>query len=478
MNGLSIPLAQPLQIPSGLSVVASGIGGSAYKVLPPSDAFAFLKDVFGVTAYKKRRTITHDYVDTNSKPAVNGSTYYVKPGGNDAAAGTSLGTAFATIARAMNRIMFDGVSQSLVGKIVVDTSAGDVIFTGSQGIGGVTCRKSVVIEPTGPGRVIIANTVGNVTSFTWTVTANPPIYSTPCPTAPGYVKDLSRVLAGSPAKAPEYDLLSLGSSAAALTPGQYYYDAGSTTLYVRTADDRAPDNKIIPAVSSGGSFAWGPQLSGQVFWARDIDIVGGYQTQLDYTFMADNTAKAYLNSCTFQATGLDGVVMMQPGYMLLSKCGTYDTSGDGISAYAGVGGNTLNVSWKAELDCRYRRNGKSATLANNATTGHDASRTVIINPDADLSQDRLIHYVYASLAWILGGPIGRSARASGSTSRTLMVNQGAADRIPTIWLDSVKFAGHSEIDIEASAYGRIGLRDIDMTGVTTTTNSNGAIFTY
>ncbi|MGV1787384.1 MULTISPECIES: hypothetical protein [Agrobacterium] len=445
----------------------------------PIAAFSFLSSVFGVNVYKNNGLFVHDYDDQKSKPAITGSTYYVKPGGSDAAAGTSPATAFATLSRAMNRIINDGVSQALVGKIVIDTSAGDIIYSGStQGLYGVTCRKSVVIEPSGPGRVICANTVANTASFTWTVTANPPIYSTPCPSAPGYVVDLSRIVAGSPANKREYEPLALGASATTLTAGQYFYDSGTTTLYVRTADGRAPDNKIIPTAIGTGSFAFGPQLSGQVFWAKGIDFVGGYNTQIDYTFMPDNTGKAYFNECTSQATGLDGFVMNMMGYGLFSKCGAYNTTGDGFSAYAGAAGNTLNQSWKAELDCRARRNGNSGNLANNASTGHDASRTVVVNPDYDLSQDRLVHYVYASLAWIVGGILGRSARASGATSRTLMVNQGASGRVPTIWLDGVTYSGHSEIDVEATSYGQILFKGSTPAGLTTTTSANGVIGTY
>lgn len=456
----------------GRGVVRGGV------LSPPAPEIAFLKDAFGVSVYKNGGVITHDYDDAKSKPAVTGSVYYVKPGGSDAAAGTSWATAFATMDRAMNRIVSDGAAQTLVGKINVDTSAGDFLQIGTQALSGATCRKSVVIEPTGPGRVILARTVGAVISFTWTATANPPIYSAPCSGAPGFVIDLSRVVAGSPANKPEYEPLVLGASATTLTAGQYFYDAPTTTLYVRTADGRAPDNKIIPTPTGTGSFTWGPQLAGQVFWAKGLDFIGGYQTQIDYTFMADNSAKAYFNECTFQGSGLDGVVMTMPGYMLLSKCGAYNTIGDGYSAYAGAGGNTLNVSWKAELDCRARRNGNSASLANNASTGHDASRTAIVNPDYDLSQDRLVHYVYASLAWIVGGLLGRSARATGVTSRTLMVNQGTASRVPTIWADGVTFAGHSEIDVEAVAYGQILFKDAVPSGLTTTTSANGVIGTY
>jgi len=467
----------PLQTPAILTTIASGYGGIS-TVTPPSEVFAFLKNVFGVNVFKKRRTITHDYVDTAKKPIVTGSTYYVKPGGNDAAAGTSWATAFATIGRAMSRIMFDGVSQALVGKIIVDTSAGDTVYMGSaQGLQGVTCRKSVVIEETGPGRVKCAAVPGGVSSFVWTATATPGVYSTPCSGAPGYVFDLSRIVAGLPSYAPRHEKLTLGASATGLSAGQYFYDAAATSLYVRTADGRAPDNKIIPTATSSG-FAWGPQLSGQVLWVKGVDFIGGYQNQIDYTYMADKAANAYFSECVEQGTALDGAVMNMPGYMLLNRCGAYDTTGDGFSSYAGVGGNTLNESWKAEIDCVARDNGNSANLANNASTGHDASRTVIIRPDYDMSQDRLVHYVYASQAWIIGGKLGRSARSSGATSRTVMVNQGAADRVPCIWLDSVQFVGRSEIDIEASAYGRVGLRDIDMAGLTMTTNSNGVIFNY
>lgn len=461
----------------GLSLGLAGRVSNALR--PPSSAFDFLKTVFGITVRKINGLYVHDYDPQKVKPTITGSTYYVKPGGSDVAAGTSPATAFATLSRAMNRIMNDGVSQTLVGKIVIDTSAGDIIYTGStQGLYGVTCRKSVVIEPTGPGRVICANTVANTAAFTWTVTANPPIYSTTCNGTPGYVVDLSRIVAGSPADKPEYEPLVLGASATTLTAGQYFYDSGSTTLYVRTADDRAPDNKIIPTAIGTGSFAWGPQLSGQVFWAKGLDFIGGYQTQVDYQYMPDGSGKAYFNECTSQATGLDAFVMNMIGYGLFSKCGAYNTTGDGFSAYAGAAGNTLNQSWKAELDCRARRNGKSGNLANNASTGHDASRTVIVNPDYDLSQDRLVHYVYAAMAWIIGPVLGRSARASGATSRTLMVNQGAAGRVPTIWLDGVTFNGHSEIDVEATSYGQILFKGAIPAGLTTTTSANGVIGTY
>lgn len=468
-NGFGTPI---------IEVATGGLPVTLMSLTPPDPAFAFLRSAFGVSVYNKSGIVTHNYDDAKSKPTITGSTYYVKPGGSDAAAGTSWATAFATMDRAMNRIISDGVSQTLVGKINVDTSAGDFLQTGSQALSGVTCRKSVVIEPTGPGRVILAKTVGSVTSFTWTVTANPPIYSAPCSGTPGYVVDLSRIVAGSPANKPEYEPLVIGASASALTAGQYFYDSGTTTLYVRTADGRAPDNKIIPTPTGTGSFTWGPQLTGQVFWAKGLDFVGGYQTQIDYTFMADTSAKAYFNECTFQASGLDGVVMNMQGYMLLSKCGAYNTTGDGFSAYAGVGGNTLNQSWKAELDCRARRNGNSSNLANNASTGHDATRTVIVGEDYDLSQDRLVHYVYAALAWIVGGSLGKSARPSGATSRTLMVNQGAAGRVPTIWLDGVTFNGHSEIDVEATAYGQILFKGAIPAGLTTTTSANGVVGTY
>ena len=458
----------------GRGVVRGGV------VAPPTNEMSFLKDIFGVSVFKSNQgVVSHDYDDAKSMPVTTGSTYYVKPGGNDGAAGTSPATAFATLARAMNRIMFDGVSQALTGKIVIDTSAGDVIYTGTaQGLQAVTCRKSVVIQPTGPGRVINAVTVGGVSSFTWTVTANPPIYSAPCSAAPGWVIDLSRIVAGSPENKPEYEPLTLGASATTLTAGQYFYDLATTTLYVRTADGRAPDNKIIPTSTTDSAFVWGPQLSGQVFWVKGFHFVGGYQTQVDYFYMADTTGKAWLNECTFQGSGLDGFVMTRQGSALLSKCAAYNTTGDGFSAYAGAGGNTLSASWKAELDCRARRNGNSASLANNASTGHDASISAVVNADYDLSQDRLVHYVYASLAWIIGGTLGRSARSAGSTSRTLMVNQGASGRVPTIWVDSVTFNGHSEIDVEAAGFGQILFKGSIPAGLTTTTNTNGVIGTY
>ncbi|RRN67657.1 hypothetical protein [Agrobacterium deltaense] len=452
-------------------------GNGSDLLQPPSSSFSFLDDIFGVRIKKKRRAITHGYDQAKSMPSAVAQTYCVKPSGDDLAAGTSMATAFATLKRAISMIMFGGMSQSLIGRIVVDTSGGDVIFLGSNGLQNVTCRKSLLIFPTGPGRVISVSTVGSATSFEWTGAGNPAIYATPCASAPGYVFDLKRIVPGSPANAPEYELLVLGSSASTLAAGQYFYDSANATLYVRAADDRAPGSTIVPT-TTGSGFAWGPQLSGQVLWSKGMDIIGGYQTQIDYTYMADATAQAYLNDVTFQGSGLDGFVMTRPGYSLLSGCGAYNTTGDGFSSYAGAGGNTLAVNWRGELDCRARRNGKSANLANNASTGHDASRTVIVNPDYDLSQDRLVHFVYASLVWIVGGKLGRSARAAGASSRTLMVNQGAVDRTPIMWLDSVEMVGHSEIDIEASNYGRILMRDVEVSSLTKSANTNGFIGGY
>jgi len=470
-NGFGTPI---------IEVATGGLPVTRMGLVPPDSSFGFLRNTFGVSVFNKNGVISHDYDDAKSIPATTGVTYYVKPGGNDNAAGTSPATAFATLARAMNLVMFGGSNlQTQVHKIIVDTSAGDIIYTGTpEGLQALTCRKSVVIQPTGPGRVISATTVGGVAAFTWTVTANPPIYSAPCSAAPGWVIDLSRIVAGSPANKPEYEPLTLGASATTLTAGQYFYDLATTTLYVRTADGRAPDNKIIPTSTTANAFVWGPQLSGQVFWAKGIDFVGGYQMQVDYQFMADTTGRAWLNDCTFQGSGLDGFVMTRQGSALLSKCGSYNTTGDGFSAYAGAGGNTLSVSWKAELDCRARRNGNSASLANNASTGHDASISAVVNADYDLSQDRLVHYVYAALAWIIGGTLGRSARTTGSTSRTLMINQGASSRVPSIWVDSVTFNGHSEIDVEAAGYGQILFKGAIPAGLTTTTNTNGVIGTY
>lgn len=423
---------------------------------------------------------TNFNIDTR-KPAVTGNQYYVNCGngtppggwgaGSDSNNGTSIATPFLTIRKAI-------ATTSLQSSVLVHGISfvcGAVQRGSTQAWQANTLSKSALIQSIDGSRIISVQ--AGVTAPSYTKTGGQTnVYQMALAAAPNAVLDFTNIVVGSFSYAPEYGPLALVASIVACdsTVNSYFYDGAGTTLYVHAFDNRAADSNVQPTITGNGA-GFAHVSAGAILWMENIDFVGGGNAFSNTS--SDSTYRTYRKNCTYQASSAtDGSVSTTParGIDYYWQNAAYNTTMDGFSEY-GTTATSNDGPYKAELYCRARRNGHEGSAANNCSTAHADCKTISLNCDYALSQDRCVHDVSTAKRWTLGGSFGPSA-ASGTTSRTLQAGNASAQGV-TIWVDGTTI-NHSDFDLNTYTGCSILFKTAIPVGLTVDPASAGTIGTY
>jgi hypothetical protein len=241
------------------------------------------------------------------------------------------------------------------------------------------------------------------------------------------------------------------------TPGSYFYDSGTSRMYVTAQDSRnltGDVNMLVP--TSGTNLSYVPTIDAQL-WMDGIDFVGGA--------MLGTMATA---AKTLLWNGRD--IGYFSGTNGLALTGTIDAIN--ISPRVG-GGNSDGMNYHGtaqgqvralEYDLRSARSGFDASTANNTSTLHESCIGISVGGDYAGSQDRVIHDINSASRFMVGSTIRASAGA-GATSITIQA--GSSGTAAEIWLDNCIVENSTTGGLYADTGCAIRYRNMSIAGLTT-----------
>lgn len=252
-----------------------------------------------------------------------------------------------------------------------------------------------------------------------------------------------------------YPAMTLAASAAECnTTAGSYYVTGST-VYVRTHDDRAPDDDVLVLVIENIITAAG-HLS---LILENITFIGGAgRTLRVYNTQSGEIANVYANGCIFSHSYNDDAFEHTGGDVILIDCMACYANRDGFNYHAGY-----NVSaFVIEINCTaYDCGLDDANDNNNASTAHETSKIIRVGGTYTNTKGPVVGDVDTSTAWLVGCTISSSASAGAGGDIGYL---GA-----TSWLDGCAVSD-SAIDIYGSTM--VYLRN------TTYSTTDGTVTTY
>ena len=466
-----------MQLGLGIDLGNSAFLGRVSNLVPPPAGLGWTPDF---TISKIAGVYSTNFDIDARKPSITGTQYYVNsnvgspPGGwgvgSDSNNGTSIATPFLTLRKAVAVINLQSASLVHGCKSV----CGTVYRSSTLSWQGLTLSKSAVFESVDGSRTLSVQAAATAPSYTKTG-GQTNVYQMSLAAAPAMVLDFTNIVAGSFSYAPEYGPLTLVADVATCdsTAGSYFWDAG-LILYVHPFDGRAADSNVQPTTTSSSGAAWANPSVGAILWMENIDFIGGATAFANTS--NDASFRTYRKNCTYQASNTDGTTTTTAaaGIDHYWQNGAYNTGGDGLSQY-GTTASSNDGPWKVEMNCRARRNGHDGSTANNCSTQHAACKTITLNPDYSLSQDRCVHDVSTAKRWMLGGAIGPSA-AVGATSRTLVA--GNAAQSVSIYVDGTTITAGSVYDLNTTSGCSILFKGSVPGGLTTDPANAGTIGTY
>jgi len=439
----------------------------------PNSRFNYFTSM-GLWVTRSSTGFATNYSSISFQPVITGSTIYVDGiNGNNANAGTNPALPRKTISGV------NSLSASLVHQYLVKGNS----LTPYRVTAGIQITRSCVVSSWDGGRIVVANTL-NANPETWSATAGQPgVYQSALASSPYSVVDIAFVDGGT-SDAPRYRVYPVLGSVAAVqaAPGSWYWDG--TNLYVQTSDSRAPDAKVLPT-NGTQSYTWvpGATVALPVFWQDQIDVVGGYDAfllteQTGSGGDGGNTAlRAYINRSTGQACRDQGLHFLTIGNTLCYNCGGYNTLDDGFH-YDGLNaasntdpaGNHVNINPSA-YNC-----GASPSTQANSYSQHSLSTAVVVNPNFSMAWNRDLANINSSYMWMLGGAIGPSRQATGTTSISLQAGTNTSDTT-VIYADGTTIRSGSQYDLSATQGSAILFRGGNP-GYTVSPVSLGTIGSY
>jgi hypothetical protein len=275
-----------------------------------------------------------------------GQTYYAAKHGNDNFDGLTWDTAFKT--------PFKALGMPDRGVIVV----GPGIYNRTEGTQGTVITRDVAMIGIGDVRF------GQFDALTWTLNAG--MTNT-------YKATRSNVMSVWDGKTldsfGDYAQLTLKASAAEVeaTAGSYFADA--TTVYVRTADNRAPDANIFVYIGVAGFSGKGK------FYMENIQFEGGsLPLKIDSTYDGVNPAtvsKFYAKNVSVKYAGSGNGWNILGTDSILQDCVAARSLDDGFNYHLSNGVNCNAI----EINCIGRHNGVTSDT-DNGTTMHDGGTII------------------------------------------------------------------------------------------------------
>ena len=428
-----------------------GVMGGGNNIKPPDSKFNFLP--FKIKRVNGAPTVEPSFNLRTYAGITVAKTYYVKAaadGGNDSATGADEAHAFASINKALTRTDVDRV-------MVKAGLYGVITYPISHTWNNASPNRNV--EVIGYGGDVISTSSIEFASLTWNKVDNHYEAS--------YTTTVNRVRDGHILDAQgDHTKLTVKTSVAEVdgAAGSWFYDAAADLIYVRVADDRAPDADIYCYIGAPN----GRIDDAVTYYIEDITFYGGTQS-----FLGSGNAvasKAYFKDCTFKYATGDCISFTGGGEVILQDCEISQCEADGIHLEV----NTAQTANLILIDTTSRNNGLSTATNSNGYSRHGPGNTVVIGghyygnygPNIkDINSDTYL--------WCLGVHNTTPACAADGA-----YNFGIGDTTATskMWLDSCISDGTVTKDLyigpSATAYIH------NMTPASPTTNGGGTLATY
>ena len=183
--------------------------------------------------------------------------------------------------------------------------------------------------------------------------------------------------------------------------GSWYFDADANTIYIRTHDDRAPDDYLMIAGDGRSGCSMATSAADKTYYLENIKFMfSGYRHLRAYT-LADYTLKILVKNCTFSHSGYTyGLVDLDGCFSIFEDC-TFEHS---VNAGDGIDYEQIQSSPDPkgiEINCRF--NNIRGQSNDQCSTYHDASKIVRIGGEYSNSEAQVIaEDDEGGKAWLLG----------------------------------------------------------------------------
>lgn len=366
-----------------------------------------------------RKYVTDFDASIYASPA--GSTYYVDPvSGSDSNDGLGMGTAFATIEKAL----------TATGASVIMLKSGFYTWQDAGWLNGQpTIARDIALKVYGGARAVIH--AGNA-FYSWSLSSGQTNTYQTGYNAVGSVIDLTNT--------DEYGYpvpLTKRTSIAEVesNPGSYYYPTSAPfNLYVHTHDSRAADSNII-GFQIKDNF---DIRAAHNVYAENIDFWGGRYPMVFQNVDGDG-AHLVFKSCSFcYGSTFEGVRLRDITRGTFLRCTSAYNIGDGFAYRQNVFTTQTDI---LEVDCRAYNNIDLAGTANNinGSSAHDGVRVIRLGGMYRNNAGGQITDTHAGTQTLnLGCSAGESIAAtqSGADDTGYRVTSGAA-----LWMENAKATG-------------------------------------
>lgn len=366
--------------------------------------------------------------------------YYVRPTGSNVAAGTSWGTALASVEIALTKSDVD----------IVFVASG--IYTATNHLGVYSGNRDIAIIAVG-GPVTFIDTIAAYTTLSWGTTGRPTVFSAQLPagsrsTPSGAVSIGVRDRLGIPVVLPY-----LGNDTAVLanTVGMVLLPSGdSNRMYVRLPDGSQPaTGSILPFYTA----VMRVQAPGVKFYQKGITYVGGVGGAFSARQGSASTV-VFSDDCIFigQPTG-DNYQIQDVGLAIARRCiGAGDVGNDHFNYHANNGLSPHFI----EVDCVAERAFAKAT--SNGSTSHESCVGFRIGCDYRDNSGPGVADVNDARTYNVGVSSNNNGPTSTAGGFTCQADTSTAEGA-IMWLHRCSAGGNPGGDLRTRMDGRIRVRD-------------------
>lgn len=274
----------------------------------------------------------------------------------------------------------------------------------------------------------------------------------------------------------DYTRLSEASDVAdcQVTAGTWFQTG--TSVYVHTADSRAPDSDLRAYLQEvgGATDIYGLRhgTSGAVFYSENLRLEGGNRPF--YMTGANSTANiaAYLKDCSVKYAALTGIQTVTSGLIVFENVIAAENGADGFNFQPAPSGGL--ASFAIEIGTIGRGNGYIVDATCNGSSSHGAP-VIRVNAVHKNNKDRNVHDIDQNnigQTWNMGC----SASASKNDYANWATGISGGSNTTKMWLDGCTSSGGST-DIQVYASTTV-YTDGFTGGGTNSINESGTITTY